>query len=250
VYLGELVIQRKNNPKEELDELREFASDIKHYSEPLPSLKSLTALLLGMLTILGTIFGILDVRFSISAILSILFQSWSILIVLLIFLITAIVFLITCSPFLVAFAFKRFLFKGKNFGEENIAFNKANAEKLYNSSIYKLEDQLFQLLGGKEQKPKEIPIDTILQIAFGSFIIVVSQFYMITALDNFRNIEDSNNVISTSNATYTTESLFRFNPYIIFVNVVAWEGITALIGYVYIFISIRQYKKRTEAGLV
>jgi hypothetical protein len=41
---------------------------------------------------------------------------------------------------------------------------------LYDSSVYKLEDQLFELLGGKEQKPKEIPVDIILLVSIVPFL--------------------------------------------------------------------------------
>ena len=53
-----------------------------------------------------------------------------------------------------------------------VSSSRANAtlNSLYNSSVYKLEDEVFELLGGKERKPKEIPIDLILRIAFGSIV--------------------------------------------------------------------------------
>jgi hypothetical protein len=35
LYLGELVVQRKNYPRDELSELREITSDIRDYSETL-----------------------------------------------------------------------------------------------------------------------------------------------------------------------------------------------------------------------
>jgi hypothetical protein len=40
---------------------------------------------------------------------------------------------------------------------------------LYNSSVYRKENELFELLGGKKQKPNEGPIDIIFQVIFFAF---------------------------------------------------------------------------------
>jgi hypothetical protein len=169
-YLAELVVQRKNCPKQELEELREIASDIRDYSETLPSLKRVIAALLGALSISGTSFGIYGVDISYN-----LPKVPAETIAILAFIIGSIILITVLVLFLPAFLFKRSLFIGNNSPEGvdgSIHFDKAKTTKLYNSSTYKLEDQLFELLGAKDQKPKEIPIDSILRISYGIFFMV------------------------------------------------------------------------------
>jgi hypothetical protein len=64
------------------------------------------------------------------------------------FVISTFGFAITLSPLAAAFHFKRFLFKRNNPGDIGLAGilyprYRANATELYNSGIYRLEDQLF-----------------------------------------------------------------------------------------------------------
>lgn len=186
LYLAEVVIQRKNSPKDNLSELREIASDIKDYSETLPSLKNVTALLVAGLSILGTVFSISGIRLPVNETIQALQQDPLLVltVILAIFLISYYGFLIVFSPFVAAFHFKRFLFKDSN--SKDFYFfsrDKAKATQLYNSSVYKLEDHLFELLGGQGQKPKEIPFDIILRISGGALIItfVIFSSYAIFA---------------------------------------------------------------------
>jgi hypothetical protein len=160
LYLAELLQIRSNRKNEDEVELREIASDIIEYSETLPTLKGITAVLLGILSIIGTLFGIINVNVSIEAILSI-GQVLAALFFVVPSLI-AITYLIT--PLQEAFSFKRFLFKGREEDLRAFSFDEKKATRLYNSSIYKVEDELFETLGGREQKPKEIPIDIIFHI--------------------------------------------------------------------------------------
>jgi hypothetical protein len=205
LYLAEIVTHRKNIPKEDVDELRQIASDIRDYSITLPSLKSLTALLLAALSIMGTLFGIFDVKVPLDAV----FSKSALAEFLSLFLIYSLGFGIALSPLIAAFHFKRFLFKDNK--HEDVGYwpssdlsdmfkvnesgdvtyfpgsGPANPIQLYNSSIYRTEDQLFELLGGKEQKPKEISIDIIFRVALGSFYCAV--FIMNTVI-NSADFED------------------------------------------------------------
>jgi len=161
LYLEQLIIQRKNcSDNAELEELSEIASNIKDYSASLPGLKGITTLSLAALTVIGTLFGIFDVKVQ--------FVGFLIQILL---LGIAIVFTMgIISPYISAFYFKRFLFKGKNPSEALYAPDEV-AKQLYASSIYKLEDILFESLGGKKRKPQEVPIDVYLHM--GSFVLYV-----------------------------------------------------------------------------
>jgi hypothetical protein len=193
LYLAELVIRRKNSSKGDVEEFREIASDVRDYYQTLPSLKSLTALLVGVLSITGTVFAIFDVKVPFYTILS---QGSIFANIVLILVITQIGFAIAICPFMAAFHFKRFLFKGDNSDEFGfLGADKAKATDLYNSSVYKKEDELFALLGGKEQKPKEVPIDIILRISYGVLAIA---FFFYLGISSLLRIEDTQLVLAVT----------------------------------------------------
>jgi hypothetical protein len=265
LYLAELVVRGNPSQKEDVDELRKIASDIRDYSETLPSLKRLSALLLGVLSIIGIVFAIFDVRVSLNALfLAVLFGVLSIIgivfaiydaivdakfdmltpdvvlssevLILLIILITFTIiysgFAIALSPFIAAFYFKRFLFKDNNSKDISnfTSRGKAMATQLYNSSFYKLEDQLFELLGGKAQKPKEIPIDIIFRISSGAFLLTVNSFLI---------YQLSRSVVLESNV-YVVISLFAM----------LFGFLIAIPVFLGVVNPIREYKTRVKAGLV
>jgi hypothetical protein len=74
-------------------------------------------------------------------------------------------------PFLYAFWFKRHLFlQTDNWYYLNDVYS-GNDLQLYNNSIYKIEDDLFEALGARHEKLNEIPFDKIFTISTGSWVI-------------------------------------------------------------------------------
>jgi hypothetical protein len=160
LYLGELVVQRKNHLRDELSELREIASHIRDYSETLPSIKGQTAVLLAILSTTSTLLSIAGISIIgqegiiTSQINSILGPSLYYIVPTILLIAIAAYVIGVGFAFIVAFHFKRFLFRNYNSqGPIYFSYKEANPS-LYDSSIYKLEDQLFGLLGAKGQKRK------------------------------------------------------------------------------------------------
>jgi hypothetical protein len=238
--LAEFLIQRRSSQEEEnLVELREIATDIKNYSETLPSLKGLSALFVAVLSVIGTVFGILDVNFKIENIL-----PRDPIVIYAIGFILPIAFIIPSIPLDYAFYFKRFLFKGKQSKDlRPFFFEEKKATTLYNSSVYKLEDKLFELLGGREQKPKEIPIDIILTIITSVFGIVFYFYFVLSLsfdpgfLSSLVQSNQSNNQVQSNSSTLLYSSI----PYLI--------AVTALHTF-YIVVNVSRYKNRVKARLV
>jgi hypothetical protein len=228
LYLAELLLQiRSSRKKEDVIELKKIASDIKDYSETLPTLKGLAALLATTATLVGIFNHFVPIQTILPTIIprenpAIGFIS----IVLLIILLYVVVFGLV--PFIRAFGFKRFLFKDKQSLELHpFFFEEKKATKLYNSSVYGIEDKLFESLGGNREKPKEIPIDVILSISSYALSIAIS--FIFGALGPFSLM-----------ASEPTNILYVI-IYFIAVPAVFSFGIVANISY---------YKNRVKARLV
>jgi hypothetical protein len=231
LYLAEVVTYGKNLPKVDVDELRQIATDIGDYSKTLPSLKSLTAILLGALSIIGTVFGIFDIKFPLFAVTS---QGSLVGGLALLFLIFNVAFAVTLSPFIAAFHFKRFLLKRNKSQDVGFVGSVLNPTQLYNSSIYRLEDQLFELVGGTKRKPKEIPIDIILRVAYGS---LYTAYLSLTLLE-------------PSEGTRLIFGVTVPNIIMVIVDMIMIFSLIVSVGSAYVWIPIKDYKERVKARLL
>ena len=242
LYLAEFLIQSRNSQeKENLVELKEIATDMKNYSETLPSLKGVSTVFLATLSVIGTVFGILDLNFKIGDIL-----PRDLIAIYVIGFILPLAFIIPSFPLDYAFYYKRFLFKGKKSKDlRPFIFEEKKATTLYNSSVYKLEDKLFELLGGREQKPKEIPIDIILSIIASVFGIVF-YFYFVLSLSFDPSLLTALSSLGQSNQT---NNQGQSNPSIIQVSIPYLIGLSVLYTF-YIVVNVSRYKNRVKGRLV
>jgi hypothetical protein len=231
------VTHNKDIPKGDVDELRQIAVDTGDYSKTLPSLKSLAALSLAALSIIGTVLGIFDIPVPLYAILS---EGSLSTVLTVLFLFFSIAFGITVSPFIAAFYFKRYLFEDNKSKDAGVVrhvrhSNRVNLTQLYNSSLYKKEDRLFDLLGGRKLKPKEVPIDVVFRISvvslvFGSLALNVTFYNM----DAPPGSED-------------TINYYGLRPQI---SPIAFVIFTVIFFPGYTYLVIIYYKRRVKAGLV
>ena len=177
IYLVEIVTQNQNFNQNDIEELRKISSDIKNYKEELPSsMKTVTTLVF----IFSSIFGVIQFFGMTIQLTDFLSSEWTIIGFL---LIGFLAFFITSSPLLAAFRAKRAIFLNSNSlcHAWDVYFVNENT---YEKSVYKIEDELYDKLNKKHQKPKEIAIDKIIiiimSIIFISFIIVGSHFNLFT----------------------------------------------------------------------
>lgn len=167
-YLREIFTQNNLKNKEDVEELRKIDIIIKEYIQELPNIKrffSTTAgILLGVIT-LAQFFGFNSLVLKESFIN---INSLAIIVT----IATISTLYIISEVFVSAFRIKRhkFLNTFHIYPCYDLYFGKG--KEIYEKSVYKIEDLLYEGLGKRNQKPKEIPIDKILQLVLpGSFTL-------------------------------------------------------------------------------
>jgi hypothetical protein len=128
--------------------------------------------LLQVLPIIGTLSAILGLRISLPEIIS---QASLVEIIATIagwVAVGHILLGLLLCPLIAAFHLKRLMLENSITQRiQDIEFTTAPETTLFDRSVYEVENRLYQLLGGAEQKPKEIPVDIFLRIGFGLFVI-------------------------------------------------------------------------------
>jgi hypothetical protein len=179
LYLREIITQNTLKNKEEIDELRKTNATVKEYIQELPNIKRF------FLTLAGIIFGIISTA-QILGVNSILFQIISAefnLFVVLIIAIPILISFIISEIFVNAFRIKRSKLMNTTFSYPCYDLYFGKGKEIYEKSVYKIEDDLYEKLGKKNQKPKELPIDKILQLStFGGFIVFLTTLIVVGAV--------------------------------------------------------------------
>jgi hypothetical protein len=200
LYLSVFVIHRQ--PKEEADirELRQIASDIENYSEALSRRRGIVKLVQA-LPIIATVFALFGLNIPLSMILS---QATLVDTIVRWVVSVHVLIGITLCPLIAAFHLKRFMLENSvTESLQNLYITTGHESKLYPTSVYNLENRLFELLGGMEQKPKEVPVDILMRIGFGLFIVALSVSALMLVISGYTQpdpTDDNNNNLSTLTA--------------------------------------------------
>ena len=176
LYLREIISQDTSKNKEEIDDLRKTNTTVKDYIQELPNIKrfflSLIMISFGVISavpVLGLntlISKFIDAEFDLFLILAI---SIPILIV-----------FIISELFVNAFRIKRCKMMNTDLCYPCYDLYFGKGKEIYEKSVYKIENDLYEKLGKLNKKPKEIPIDKIFQLSFlGSFFIMLTGLLVI-----------------------------------------------------------------------
>jgi hypothetical protein len=168
LYLRELITQNILKNKEEINELKKINDIIKEYINELPDIKrfffTLASIMVGIITI-GQFFGLDD---SFKQIISAEYD----LIIILIVAIPMITGFVISEIFSNSFRIKRQLMMNTIMANPCFDFYFGKGKEIYNNSVYKIEDELYEKLGRTNKKPKEIPIDKILKLIIPGSILL------------------------------------------------------------------------------
>ncbi|MDQ3836261.1 MAG: hypothetical protein M3270_04920 [Thermoproteota archaeon] len=168
IYLSDLPVERAQNQKDDISMLRQLVSDMENYSKTISHGKGVMTKLLLALSAIGTIFALFGVNFP----PEFLFQSWLVEAIPRWFIAGHILFIAILSPLILAFLLKRSMFENSITQQiQSYIFIGEHESGLFPRSVYLLENRLYELLGGMEQKPKEVPVDIYMRIGLGLLLI-------------------------------------------------------------------------------
>lgn len=226
LYLREILSQsQRTTDEKDVDELRKIASDTKNYLEKLPSAKKTIVTIAAFAT--GIIVGIefLGLRELILSTSIPFIEQYALGVLVISYFIG---FLIS-KPLISAFRTKRTLFLDTKSRYHYLDQYLGEEKALYEKSIYKLEDNLFNSLDANNRKLREIPIDKIalMIIASGVFIVTGSLFISIM-------IEDPS----------------KLNEYLEFENLIRNSILAGLFGFWLFAIPIIEYRRRKIHNLL
>lgn len=182
LYMQEIVTQNEiTRNKEEIDDLRNRASDIKNLAETLPKtrrfLATFAAIGLGITTVVE-FFNLNSL--ALEKIHHVIPSGHTA--VILGFLLANFIAVIILRPFITAFQNKRALFLQTASYYDFMDHFIINNNQLYANSIYKLENDLYESLGHVHQKLREIPIDKIILLIVAGSLFVFLTSVMFTIL--------------------------------------------------------------------
>lgn len=170
-YIRELISQNTQKNSDEIKEFREVTNTLKDYVDELPNIRRLfttTASILFGLVSTGQFFGLNQLLYD-----SLTTQIDYVLAMIL--SIPILVVFIISEIFLRSFRIKRCAFMQTSSIYPYYDLYFGQGKQIYESSIYKLENDLYEKLGKKNKKPKEIPIDKIFQLLLpGSFSLFLT----------------------------------------------------------------------------
>ncbi|HEY6756609.1 MAG TPA: hypothetical protein VI037_04400 [Nitrososphaera sp.] len=200
LYLSVFVVHKQPNEQGEagIRELRQIASDIENYSEALSRRRGIVKLV-QTLPIIATIFALFGLNIPLSMILS----QASLLETIARWVISGHILIgFTICPLIAAFHLKRFMLEN-NITEsvQNLYITTTRESNLYPTSVYEVEDHLFELLGGREQKPKEVPVDVLMRIGFGLFIVALSVTLLVLVVSGYSQPDSTDDDNNPSTAT-------------------------------------------------
>ena len=205
LYLREILTQNILKNKEEIDEFRQINSTVKEYIKELPDIRRFFVTLIGLgLGLVTTIFSLGIGKLFAQIILSD---------------VTLFVIIITMTPIIVSFAIVEIFTKAFRIKRSKLLNTKSfypcydlyfeDGKKIYENSVYKLEDTLYEKLDKKNQKPREIPVDLILQFIMpGIFILFVTALIIIAVI---------NSIISGTQIPTGVEYLLPFMLLLVFI---------------------------------
>jgi hypothetical protein len=168
LYLSEIIIPNRTRENEdEIDCLRDIATDLRDYLNTLPNTKNIFASMAAVFSVITAAIGLLNIE---GLIFQFLLDLPSYIFITMIIAIISIGYFITI-PFLHAFRFKRALFLRTDWQHYLDDIYLGNEQELYNNSVYKFENDLFDALDVRNQKLNELPFDKIFIIFMGALMI-------------------------------------------------------------------------------
>lgn len=225
LYLQEIVSQDGySTPKEDVQELRNVAEDIKKYSDTLPSSKRV---LFSTGSFVPFIFGIIGAFGLHTLFLNVLAQHWISVLPISIFVGIAIVAAVV-FPMRSAFQVKRMMFINSSSYYHMFDLYFEHAKLLYSKSVYKIEDDLFSLLSSNN-KPWEMPIDKIVTVVAGTAFLIF--FGFISAAIAWNPSTSADTILRIFSVGFTAATLF--------------SGVLMLI-----VLPLLEYRWRKEAKLI
>ena len=226
LYLREILSQsQRTTDEKDVDELRKIASDTKNYLERLPSAKKTIVTIVAFVTGIIVSIEFLGLRELILSTSIPFIEQYALGVLVISYFIG---FLIS-KPLISAFRTKRTLFLDTKSRYHYLDQYLGEEKALYEKSIYKLEDNLFNSLDANNRKLREIPIDKIalMIIASGVFIVTGSLFISIM-------IEDPS----------------KLNEYLEFENLIRNSILAGLFGFWLFAIPIIEYRRRKIHNLL
>jgi hypothetical protein len=168
LYLSEIIIpNRTGENKQEIDCLRDIAIDLKDYFNTLPNTKNIFASMAAVFSVITAAIGLLNIE---NLIFQFLLDLPSYVFIIMVIAFISVGYFITI-PFLHAFRYKRALFLRTDWQHYLDDIYLGNEQELYNNSVYKLENNLFEALDEGNQKLNELPFDKIFIIFMGALMI-------------------------------------------------------------------------------
>ena len=183
-YIRELISQNTQKNKEEIKEFREVTTTLKDYIKELPNIRRLFA------TTATILFGIISTAqiFGLNELLYVSLTTQIDYVTALILSIPILVIFLISEIFVRSFKIKRCKFMQTTSIYPYYDLYFGQGQQIYENSIYKIEDDLYEKLGKKDRKPKEIPIDKIFQLilpgSFSLFLTILSVIGILISLIN------------------------------------------------------------------
>lgn len=172
LYLREIILLDKDPENfQEVEKLRTIDSDVMKYSDILPNpARVLWAVIGAGLGAVGTVVTVLEFSDLKPMIMNSLhsISAGDIIGGLIVSIVLAIPIM---NPMIQTFAIKRALLLRSNSWYDYLDHYQGKGDEVYQKSIYKLEDNLFETLEAKNDKPKEVPIDLLIPVIIRGIII-------------------------------------------------------------------------------
>lgn len=171
LYLREIFIQKKYSNKEEIQELLRTNAILHDYVRHLPDIRRFLVTLTGLVLAIISVAPIIGINSILSNVMK---GNFDILLGIILGSVVGGSFVLA-DIFSSAFRIKRsiFMHDTSSYPFYDLYFGKG--KEIYEKSIYKIENDLYEKLGKDTKKPKEIPIDCLLQSLLpGGFIVFLT----------------------------------------------------------------------------
>jgi len=221
LYLREVITNQKNDLNQnEIENMRKISSDINNFIITLPSTRKLFASGASLIFALFGLISLIGVNLNPIEGIKIFYENNQLLFISIVIVLYFTVFIIS-FPFKHAFKIKRILLLETNlFDYFNDHFSK-NENELYDQSIYKIENELYESIKTKNLKPLEIAFDRIWDAILGLAIIIFATiFILLLSYDTIISADDFYKELAIYTGIIFFIDLFPIwhliiNPYII-----------------------------------
>ena len=221
LYLREIITNQKNELNQnEIENIRKISSDMENFIVTLPSTRKLFASGTSLIFALFGLIPLIGINLNLIEGTKIFYENNQLLFISIVIGLYFGAFMIS-FPFKHAFKIKRILLLETNlFDYFNDHFSK-NENELYNHSIYKIENELYESVETKNLKPLETAFDRIWDILLGlTIIIFVTGFILSLSYDVIISADDFYKELAIYTGVILFIDLFPtwhliINPYII-----------------------------------